>query len=677
MSNSFELTPVEKDVTQLAVCVRGGCKVYGRGVNAATVLKSIDLNVPTGAIYGLLGASGCGKTTLLSCIMGLKNLSSGDIWVLGGPPSLKNGNKIGYMPQQISLCEGFTIRESMTYFGWLAGLSSEKIEERAHFLMRLLDMPPIDSTIGNLSGGQQRRVSFATALLHEPELLILDEPTVGLDPILRESIWTYLLELTTNKSVTIILTTHYIDEAHRADVIGLMRNGVIISEEAPQQLLTKFRVNTLEEVFYRIIITKTEPSVTKRLRFPQTARETTTSNGPALNKHVLKALVWKNFLWMWKNIITIVSIFVLPIASVFVFGSCIGRSPTGLTVAIVNRETEVRTCDLLACHDKSLSCHFLRYLDRKALNLVYYDSEDEAIWAVRNGTLYASIVIKENYTESIEYRLRNRDVADFLIDQSTIDVFCDYTVKDIVMYLKKYIYTSFADFIGDYLEACEISRETVAVPLRFNGPIYGQSDPNMTDFANPGVILTLAFFMAAALTAGITLIERKEGVLERTMVMGVTNLEIAMGHFMCQFGLMLLQSMTPLLVLFYFFELTLNGSVANVITLTVFSGFCGMCAGLSISSNFEEERTAAYVLLGMFLPFVLLTGMLWPIEGMHPFLRFFTSFLPLTIPAESMRSVLQRGWGLSRPTVYNGLIVINVWALIFLGISYLGLKFRR
>lgn len=140
--------------------------------------------------YGLLGASGCGKTTLLSCIVGRKRLNSGEIWVLGGKPGSRGsgvpGPRVGYMPQEIALYGEFSIRETFIYFGWIAGMTTKEVDEKLDFLVKFLMLPTASRFIKNLSGGQQRRVSFAAALLNDPELLILDEPTVGVDPVLRQ-----------------------------------------------------------------------------------------------------------------------------------------------------------------------------------------------------------------------------------------------------------------------------------------------------------------------------------------------------------------------------------------------------------------------------------------------------------------------------------------------------------
>lgn len=153
--------------------------------------------------------------------MGVRSLNGGNINVLGRPPGQPGsgvpGPRIGYMPQEIALVDEFSIKETLFYFGRICGMAEERIHERFKLLHDLLELPDPDRYVVNCSGGQRRRISFAAAMVHDPELLILDEPTVGLDPVLREKIWHFMVESTRSSKLAVIITTHYIEEANQAN----------------------------------------------------------------------------------------------------------------------------------------------------------------------------------------------------------------------------------------------------------------------------------------------------------------------------------------------------------------------------------------------------------------------------------------------------------------------------
>lgn len=154
--------------------------------------------------------------------------------------------------QEIALLDEFSVAETIFYFGRIYGMEEDRIYARYNELCKLLDLPDGTRQVCKCSGGQQRRISFACALVHEPELLILDEPTVGLDPLLRERIWTYLLETTRTTKLAVIITTHYIEETKMATRVGLMRNGILLAEDSPQQILNFYNVTSLEDAFLQL-----------------------------------------------------------------------------------------------------------------------------------------------------------------------------------------------------------------------------------------------------------------------------------------------------------------------------------------------------------------------------------------------------------------------------------------
>lgn len=210
--------------------------------------------------YGLIGASGCGKTTLLSCILGMKQLDKGTIKVFGQEVSIEKASKfshiIGYMPQETALIPELSIKETLSYFGNIFQMDEYLLTDRLKLICDLLELNDADKRVEQLSGGQKRRVSLAAVLIHDPKILILDEPTVGLDSILRNKIWNFLIETTKSSSRSVIITTHYIAEAEKSNCCGLMRHGVLLAEESPQKIIETFDVRSLEDAFLCLCVSQ-------------------------------------------------------------------------------------------------------------------------------------------------------------------------------------------------------------------------------------------------------------------------------------------------------------------------------------------------------------------------------------------------------------------------------------
>ncbi|WP_211093571.1 ABC transporter ATP-binding protein [Cohnella fermenti] len=226
--------------------LKGASRSYG----SRTILKDLSLTVERGELFGLLGPSGSGKTTLIKLITGLEAASAGEATLLGKRvPNRQVLAKVGYMAQADALYNELTGTQNLEFFAALYGLSGARRQERIESVLALVDLTEHRSKpVSAYSGGMKRRLSLAVALLHEPELLLLDEPTVGIDPALRQSIWAELLALR-GRGITIVLTTHVMDEADRCDRIGLIRDGRLIAIGSPDELRTATGAATIEEAF--------------------------------------------------------------------------------------------------------------------------------------------------------------------------------------------------------------------------------------------------------------------------------------------------------------------------------------------------------------------------------------------------------------------------------------------
>ncbi|MBD3575207.1 ABC transporter ATP-binding protein [Streptomyces sp. KD18] len=241
-----------------AVRARGLTVRRGTGRAPRTVLDALSFDVPRGRITGLLGPSGCGKSTLLRAIVGTQAHVTGTLDVLGHPaghPALRS--RIGYVTQAPSVYDDLTVRQNLDYFAAVLDPGRAAAERRRTAVTRALADVDLasraDALAGDLSGGQRSRVSLAVALLGTPDLLVLDEPTVGLDPVLRRDLWHLFHELTAARGATILVSSHVMDEAERCHDLLLMRSGRILAQDTPDALRTRTAADTVEAAFLRLV----------------------------------------------------------------------------------------------------------------------------------------------------------------------------------------------------------------------------------------------------------------------------------------------------------------------------------------------------------------------------------------------------------------------------------------
>jgi ABC-2 type transport system ATP-binding protein len=237
-----------------ALELRSLTKRYDDGTLA---LQDFDLEVPAGAFFGLLGPNGAGKTTLINAVCNLIRVTSGDVLVFGEPASsLRARSWVGLAEQDINLDRFLTVYETLLYHGGYFGMSRPEAEERAEEMIDVFGLrSKRDVRAPRLSGGQRRRLLLARALMHRPRLVILDEPTAGVDYELRMELWSYIRRLH-SEGTTILLTTHYLEEAEvLCEEIGLIRGGHLIARDTAHGLREHYEVERLTDVYVRAMET--------------------------------------------------------------------------------------------------------------------------------------------------------------------------------------------------------------------------------------------------------------------------------------------------------------------------------------------------------------------------------------------------------------------------------------
>jgi ABC-2 type transport system ATP-binding protein len=235
------------DPRPVAIQAHGVRKRFG----AVDALNGLDLAIRGGEIYGLLGPNGSGKTTLIRCLAGLIRPDAGAVTVLGmSPRAAAAAGRVGYMTQAAALYADLSVEENFAFFARLQSVTDagRRIEDA----LRTVDLfDRRRSIVSTLSGGMRTRASLAAALLHQPDLLLLDEPTVGVDPVLRHEFWTHFRALA-SRGVTILVSSHVMDEASRCDRLGLIRSGRVLAEGTDADLVRRAGTPDLESAFLKL-----------------------------------------------------------------------------------------------------------------------------------------------------------------------------------------------------------------------------------------------------------------------------------------------------------------------------------------------------------------------------------------------------------------------------------------
>ncbi|HLE45707.1 MAG TPA: ABC transporter ATP-binding protein [Thermoplasmata archaeon] len=233
-----------------AIVCTGLSKSFGK----IEALRDLTLVIPRGVTFGLLGPNGAGKTTSIRLWLGLTAPTAGTAKVLGEPiPPRRVLPRIGYMPQDLAIYLDLTVEENLACFGRLVGMNEDAIDRRTAEVLKLVDIAERrEDMASTLSGGMRRRASLAAALLHDPDLLLLDEPTVGVDPELRAAFWTFFRELT-GRGKTVVITTHYMEEAAKCDLVGLLHQGRLLARDTPAAVKDGTGAANLDDAFLALV----------------------------------------------------------------------------------------------------------------------------------------------------------------------------------------------------------------------------------------------------------------------------------------------------------------------------------------------------------------------------------------------------------------------------------------
>ncbi|VVC31700.1 AAA+ ATPase domain,P-loop containing nucleoside triphosphate hydrolase,ABC transporter-like,ABC [Cinara cedri] len=663
------------------VTVIGAYKSYG----SSNVLNGLTMKIPTRSIYGLLGPSGCGKSTLIKCILGSIPLDFGciDLKV----DSLK---KVGYMPQDTCLETTLTIKETFKYYGSLYSMNNTDIENRIDELNKFLILPNLNTYINKISGGQCRRVSLAITLLHDPKIIIFDEPTVGIDPVLRKIIWTEFTKMVEEQNKTIIITTHYIEEAIEANHVGLMRDGIIIDGGSPRDIFIRHGTNTLEEAFLKLCCEqKTNTTDRSKLHVNDKTKSNillTHQLENKINLHRIKALLEKDYLVCSRDYLLIFTMIVLPILLCFIFCSSVGVKFKDMNIAIKNDEVN----NILDCkhfifdgcifdennNNITMSCVVMNYLESHDYKLVEVKYREDGEAKMNSPKFMGFLNFPKNYTKDLIEYINNRENYD-----NASRSFAHLT-KENMLFVNQ-IETDVIDAVNDLLKnianSCSYNvKQTSMTALEFF-TVYGH---NIKSYVNSTITIYIAIlinYCPSLFGVSIMLSAKLDGVLGRSMFAGVKIFEFIISLFCIITALILVQMFTTCFIAY----VILNNPIQITSGLFAFSilllilGWLGFFFGV-LSAIFSTSFVGGCnIITGSFFTQVLLSGMLWPFEGQPKLLRIGSELLPVRLISKTLNDIVLKGFAWNHSSIIKGTSSAIVYCMVIVLVLIVLGKYKR
>ncbi|CAG2106805.1 unnamed protein product [Medioppia subpectinata] len=617
-------------------------------------------------IFALLGPNGAGKTTLIKIILGQLALKCGTIHVYGEWSGFKSsgicGPGVGYMPQTLALFNEFTISEIINYYGLLYRMNCVEINYQLEGLRRLLDLPDLSRLIGVLSGGEQRRVSIAITMLHKPRLVILDEPTVGVDSLLRHRIWQYLEDICNKNGQTVIITTHYIEEARSAHNVAFMRSGAVLRQSNPQQLMDEYECPTLEDVFLQLCHS-TENTVALRQDLNKwesnadidlnnnnilTTNETNIkyNNNAFIDFQRIKAMLIKQWIAIKRRPLFMCAYYTLVIISMASMNIYISNDIKHIPIAIYNGDVD--NIDQL-----SLSNLFINSINDKNMRISHYTSIDSAVQSVTNGDNYLALEFRTNFSDNFESRVVDMfDTSDDVLNNSAIRMYIDLSNPLISIMSIKYLIialNTFMNDLGQMLNKTNIYQLTTA--LNVHEVLHGNLVDFMSTFSyvGPGLLLAITFTMPMVLSA--FLLDKSVDTMNRVFMTGVTAQEYMVAYMFMNMVAGVVQVLISMAVVFVVYGVQQSGSYWEIFLLLLTEVLSGISIGLMFSLILTDTINVTISMCFFFFPMIIMSGIIWTVEAIPSYFRWLSYASPLTLPVLSINNIMQRGWDLTRPEI--------------------------
>ncbi|OZI64359.1 ribosome-associated ATPase/putative transporter RbbA [Bordetella genomosp. 11] len=601
-------------------------------------VDSVSFRIRRGEIFGFLGSNGCGKSTTMKMLTGLLPASEGRAWLFGhevDPHDLDTRRRVGYMSQAFSLYSELTVRQNLELHAKLFSVSPNDIPGRVDEMVERFGLADvIDSLPASLPLGIRQRLSLAVAMVHKPELLILDEPTSGVDPVARDAFWRLLIELSRRDRVTVFISTHFMNEAERCDRMSMMHAGKVLDSDVPARLVEKRGAKTLEEAFIGYLLEAEGGTAAPPSQPEADNHEEPPSAVPAEHRghrsggfslQRMFSYLWRETLELQRDPVRATLALGGSLLLMFVIGFGITMDVEDLSYAVLDRDQTTLS------QSYTLNLAGSRYFTEHA-PIVDYDDLDRRM---RSGELSLAIEIPPGFSRDV---LRGQNVQ--------IGAWLDGAMPQRAETVQGYVQGMHQHWLlvqaSERSGASAAGNASVETRFRYNPDV--KSLPAMV----PAVIPLLLLMLPAMLTALAVVREKETGSITNLYVTPVTRIEFLLGKQLPYVGLAMVNFLLMSLLAVTVFGVPVTGSFFTLSLAALIFSFAATGMGLLASAVTRSQIAAMFfAMIGTIIPATQFAGLIDPVSSLEGSSKFIGEIYPATHMISISRGVFSKALGLA------------------------------
>ncbi|MBI0154033.1 ribosome-associated ATPase/putative transporter RbbA [Gilliamella sp. W8128] len=644
----------------VAIEAKGLTKQFGDFI----AVDHVNFSIKQGEIFGFLGSNGCGKSTTMKMLTGLLPISSGEAWLFGKPVDASDINvrrHLGYMSQAFSLYSELTVEQNLVLHARLFGIEESKIPARVEELVKRFGLEnELKSLPDSLPLGVKQRLSLSVAVVHNPEILILDEPTSGVDPIARDDFWRLIIELSRKDKVTVFITTHFMNEAARCDRISLMHAGKVLASDTPDNIIHSKDAKTLEEAFIRYLVDAGADDTNNDEKASEMPKAVTNDNEQVkVNAHHLQGFsltrligcLWRETLELSRDPLRALLALLGSAILMLVMGYGITMDVEDLNFAVLDRDQTITSQNYIT----NLSGSKRYFIEKPPIT--DYDDMDHRM---RSNEIALAIEIPPNFGRDIQRG-----------DPVNIGIWIDGAMPLRADTIKGYVQGMHLSWLSDKIKTttgtASSSLANIETRYRYNPDIKSLQ-------AMVPAVIPILLLMIPSMLAALSVVREKEmGSIINLYVTPVTRTEFLLGKQVPYIVISMLSFLLLLLMAVTIFGVPIKGSLLTLCLAGL--AYCIIATGFGLLASTVTRSQIAVIFLtcvGTMLPAIQFSGLLNPVASLEGSGRYIGEVYPTTHMLIIARGVFNKALGFF--DLHNSIFTLLITIPIILGASIFLLK---